>query len=137
VGLGVSAISRADGCYAQNACHLNAYYAQLDHGHLPVERGLAPGADDRLRAELIESLMCRCSVEFSGLEWRHGIRFREYFAAELAALEPMAQDGLVRVAETRLDVTAAGRYLLRAIAMVFDAYQVAAPGQEIRHSRVI
>jgi len=137
IGLGVSAISRADGCYAQNARQLNAYYAQLDHGHLPVERGLAPNADDRLRAELIESLMCRCALEFSGLEWKHGIRFREYFASELAALEPMARDGLVRVAETRLEVTPAGRYLLRAIAMVFDAYQAAAPGEQVRHSRVI
>lgn len=137
IGLGVSAISRADGCYSQNARQLHAYYGLLDHRHLPVERGLRPSPDDRLRADLIEMLMCRGAVEFSSLEWRHGIRFREYFAPELAALEPMVLDGLIRVAETRLDVTPAGRYLLRAIAMVFDAYQVAAPGEEIRHSRVI
>jgi len=136
IGLGISAISQVDGCYTQNDRGLNGYYQALDQGLLPVARGLAPTAEDRLRGAVIAALMCRCQVDFAAIEPQHGIVFGQHFAAELEALQPMLRDGLVQLGPAQLSVTPSGRYLLRAIAMLFDPYQQA-PGAAARHSRVI
>jgi oxygen-independent coproporphyrinogen-3 oxidase len=110
------------------------YCALVDAGRLPVVRGFALDADDRLRAELIQQLMCHGRVAIAPLEARHGIGFADYFAAELERLAPLADDGLVRMTGAAIEVTPAGRLLLRAVAMVFDRYS--AP-QAARYSRLI
>ena len=45
-----------------------------------------------------------------------------YFADALARLQPLADDGLVRIGSDRIVVTPRGRLLLRNIAMCFDRY---------------
>jgi oxygen-independent coproporphyrinogen-3 oxidase len=47
---------------------------------------------------------------------------RDYFAAELKQLQPMADAGLVEIEPAAIQVTAPGWYLVRAVAMVFDRY---------------
>jgi oxygen-independent coproporphyrinogen-3 oxidase len=121
VGLGMSAISHVDGCYAQNVRDLSVYYQKLAQRELPVVRGLMLDAEDELRAELIQSIMCRGRVQFSDLERRFGIRFDERFGREMAALAVLAADGLVQLHEYGFSVTPRGRLLLRVVAMVFDA----------------
>ncbi|TAJ52554.1 MAG: oxygen-independent coproporphyrinogen III oxidase [Nevskiaceae bacterium] len=126
VGLGLSAISRIADSYCQNVKTLDAYYAALDTGRLPLQRGLQLSADDRLRRALIEDLMCRDRVDCQRLEHEYHIDFRSYFADALEALKPLAADGLVELGEHELRVTAKGRFLLRAVAMPFDAHLRAA-----------
>ena len=46
VGLGMTAISRVGDVYAQNSKTLDWYYAAVDSGHLPIERGYTMTADD-------------------------------------------------------------------------------------------
>jgi len=46
----------------------------------------------------------------------------EDFAAELAALAPLAEQGLVSVAAGRVSVSEAGRPFVRLVAAAFDAY---------------
>jgi oxygen-independent coproporphyrinogen-3 oxidase len=121
IGLGMSAISQVDGCYAQNSRELARYYQLLEQGRLPTVRGLAVGAEDALRADLIQAVMCRGRVDYADVERRFGIRFDEYFAHELAELAKLAGDGLVRLGEYGFTVTPRGRLLLRVVAMVFDA----------------
>lgn len=137
IGLGVSAISQVDGCYAQNARRLDSYYALLDHARLPVERGLKLSTEDRLRARIIQSLMCGGSLDIAALERAHGIDFRRHFSAQWPALQDMAADGLVEIQPSRLQVTARGRYLLRAVAMLFDGYLPQATADRPRYSKVI
>jgi oxygen-independent coproporphyrinogen III oxidase len=122
IGLGVSAISRIDDIYCQNAKTLDDYGAALAMGRLPLVRGMRLSADDRLRREVIEAIMCRGTVDCTELEQAHGIVFREHFADALQALAPLSADGLIEMDEQRLQVTPRGRYLLRAVAMPFDAY---------------
>jgi oxygen-independent coproporphyrinogen III oxidase len=122
IGLGVSAISRIDDIYCQNAKTLDDYGAALATGRLPLVRGLRLNADDRLRREVIEAIMCRGMVDCTEFEQAHGIVFREHFADALLALAPLSADGLIEMDEHRLRVTPRGRYLLRAVAMPFDAY---------------
>jgi oxygen-independent coproporphyrinogen-3 oxidase len=121
IGLGMSAISHVDGCYAQNLRELPAYYEKLSRGELPIARGLVLGAEDVVRADLIQSIMCRGRVQFHDVERRFGIRFDERFGRELGQLALLAADGLVRLHEYGFTVTPRGRLLLRVVAMVFDA----------------
>ncbi len=122
IGLGVSAISKIGGCYAQNARALEDYERLIDQGGLAVVRGVELSADDWIRREVIRQLACRGWVDVRVIEDAYGIDFSSYFARELEALRAMAGDGLVRVSERAIEVLPAGRLLLRNICMVFDAY---------------
>ena len=51
-------------------------------------------ADDLLRGAAIERLMCDMEVDLTALAFAHGEQ-PGYFAAEIAALEPFVEDGLV------------------------------------------
>jgi oxygen-independent coproporphyrinogen-3 oxidase len=126
VALGVSAIGRlgnaAGATYQQNAKTLPAYYAALRDGRLPVERGLVLSTEDLLRRDVIMALMCQGRVEFDAIDRVHGVRFEQVFAAELVRLAPLADAGLVVLEPGAVQVTAAGWYLVRAVAMVFDGH---------------
>lgn len=122
IGLGVSAISHIGDSFSQNPRDLASWQAALDQGRLPVFRGLRLSEDDRLRADLIQALMCQGEVPVAALERRYGIDFQTYFADSLARLRPLAADGLVRLAAGRIAATSRGRLLLRNIAMCFDRY---------------
>lgn len=122
IGLGVSAISHIGDSFSQNPRDLPSWQAALDEGRLPVFRGMRLSEDDQLRADLIQHLMCQGEIPVTALERRYDISFREYFADELAKLQPLVADGLVRMEGSRIDVTARGRLLLRNIAMCFDRY---------------
>ncbi|MCL7714177.1 oxygen-independent coproporphyrinogen III oxidase [Stenotrophomonas mori] len=136
LGLGVSAISRIDNGYSQNPRELKDWEARIDAGDLPVWRGLELDADDLLRAELIQELMCHGRVDGRALAARHGVDFERYFAAELAALAPLQADGLAHRSGSMVAATRRGRPLLRLIAMCFDRY-LQAPQPSIRYSRAI
>jgi len=87
---------------------------------------VASSPDDLVRARVIQRIMCRGSVVFAEIAAESAIDFHHYFAPELAALVPMERDGLLEVTDQDLRVTPAGRFLLRNVAMVFDAYLKAA-----------
>ncbi len=136
VALGVSAIGRIGSAYYQNAKTLPEYHESLARGQLPVVRGYALDADDLLRREVLMALMCQGRLDFDAIEQAHGIRVAAYFARELATLAGMADSGLVVLAEREVQVTTAGWFLIRAIAMVFDRH-LQASQERRRFSRVI
>jgi oxygen-independent coproporphyrinogen-3 oxidase len=135
IGMGMSAISMTDDFYCQNDPQLDNYQVGIESSHLPIVKGTLLSSDDRLRREVIMSLMCYGEIDIVGLESSWGINFTEAFASELMALEPMIEDGLVRVERERLVVQAKGRILIRRIAMTFDS--TAKRPQMPRLSRVI
>lgn len=122
IGLGVSAIGAVGDSYSQNRKDLTSYYAALDQGRLPVDRGIALSVDDVLRREVIQRLMCKGELSMREIEGRYAINFGNYFANELVALNALATDGLITSDADAIHVTERGRALLRTIAMVFDAY---------------
>ncbi len=136
VGFGVSAISHIGESYSQNPRDLPGWQAALDEGRMPVFRGMLLSEDDQLRADLIQSLMCQGEIPVSALERRYGIDFQAYFAEALAKLQPLQDDGLVRIDAGRIMATARGRLLLRNIAMCFDHY-LQPPAGAPRFSRAI
>jgi len=136
IGLGVSAIGRIGATYSQNAKTLPEYYDAVRQGQFAVVRGLALSRDDLLRRAVIMALMCQGRVEFESIELAHLVRMREHFASELAALAPLAEAGLVEIADDAIQVTADGWYFVRGIAMVFDRHLQADKVRE-RFSRII
>ena len=125
VSLGVSAIGDVQGTFVQNTKKLNEYYAALDEGRFPIERGYALDEDDRIRRHVITELMCNGYLDVHDTEMRFSIPFDDYFAAELAELtgpDSPAADGLVQVDEVAITVTPQGRMFVRNICMIFDRY---------------
>ncbi|KTT15180.1 oxygen-independent coproporphyrinogen III oxidase [Pseudacidovorax intermedius] len=136
VALGVSAIGRVGASYSQNAKTLDDYRDRLRQGRLPVVRGLALGRDDVVRRSAIMAVMCQGRIDFETMGAANLIDFPRYFAAELQALQPLAAQGLVRLDAHELEVTPAGWYVVRAIAMVFDRY-LQADRLRTRFSKII
>ncbi|MGE0386128.1 MAG: oxygen-independent coproporphyrinogen III oxidase [Gammaproteobacteria bacterium] len=136
IGLGVTAIGQVGASYSQNARTLPEYYAACsDAQRLPLMRGLALDADDRLRREVITRLICDFVLDFARVEDAHGIVFEDYFAAELADLAPMRDDGLIEFDGRAIRVLPRGKLLIRNICMGFDCYLRSAAAA--RYSRVI
>ncbi|MDH4428008.1 MAG: oxygen-independent coproporphyrinogen III oxidase [Acidovorax sp.] len=136
IALGVSAIGRVGATYSQNAKTLEEYYDFLDQGRLPIVRGLALTRDDLVRRAVIMALMCQGEVLFESIEQGWLIDFRQYFASELARLEEMAGQGLVRMNSDGVEVTPMGWFFVRGVAMVFDRY-LQADRNRARFSRII
>jgi len=122
IGLGVSSIGRVGSTYSQNAKTMEEYCDFLDQGRFPVVRGLSLSADDLLRRAVIMAVMCQGLVVFKAIEAAYAIEFRSYFATEMATLEKLAEQGLVKLNENNIEVTATGWFFVRAVAMVFDRY---------------
>ena len=140
VSCGVSAISAVGATYSQNEKTLDAYYARLDNGELPVARGIRLNMDDLLRRVIIQMLMCHFELSMSSLELAYPITFRDYFAPELERLRALEADGLVRIEDQWLTVTLKGRLLIRNICMVFDRHLNAparVEAQPVRFSQTI
>ena len=133
LGLGASAIGTLPQGYAQNASPLAEYTRAVEAGRLPTARGIAVTADDRLRRDIIERLMCALEVDLEDVRSRHGLA-REVFSAEHERLKGLAEDGLVELGGTRIRVTEAGRPFARVVAAAFDAYL---PQGGQRHSRAV
>jgi oxygen-independent coproporphyrinogen-3 oxidase len=136
LSFGVSAIAAVGDSYCQNWRTLEAYYASLERGELPVFRGYRMSADDLVRREAIQELACRFRLDLGAFGERMGIDARAYFAAELLQLAELERDGLVESRDGMIRVTARGRLLVRVVCMAFDHHLREAQGAA-RYSRVI
>ncbi|HIX61277.1 MAG TPA: oxygen-independent coproporphyrinogen III oxidase [Candidatus Halomonas stercoripullorum] len=122
IGLGITSIGKVGDSYSQNVKETAQYQARLEAGRLPVMRGYRLNDDDRLRRDVINTLMCHGRLDFAEIESRHDIVFDEYFADALEQLDEMERDGLVAIQANGLEVLPAGRLMMRNMAMAFDAY---------------
>ncbi len=136
IGMGITSISKVANCYSQNVKSLDDYYSLISEKKLPVARGINLNTEDRLRREIIESLMCYGEIEFAGFERRYDIDFNSYFSNELESLEKMQRDGLLEFNPKRITVLPPGRFLIRNIGMVFDAY-LQSSRETPRYSRLV
>ena len=125
IGVGTSAIGDVAGAFAQNTKKLNRYYAALETGRFPIERGYRLDDDDQIRRAVIAEIMCNFRVRIPEIEERFGIDFHEFFRHELGEL--MAEDGpvaheFVRLTPDRIDVVGHGQLFVRNVAMIFDTH---------------
>ncbi len=67
IGLGVSSIGKVGDSYSQNFKSLPDYYAAIDAGHLPVQRGILLTQDDQIRRAVIQELMCHELIDCAAI----------------------------------------------------------------------
>ena len=137
VAFGVSAISDLNGVYIQNHTDLDAYRKSIEKGQLAIAKGYISNLDDRIRNQVIMTLISQFKLDVSIIEKKHNIRFFDYFSNEVHNLTPMLDEGMLEIdqsgMQTTIKVTERGRLLIRCICMVFDKYL----NNTIKYSKVI
>ena len=127
IGIGASAISKFDTAFSQNSTVLSTYNELISNKSLPIVRGLSLTSDDRLRASLIQQIMCLTEVDLTHKINRYVERnsertLRQYFEHELNCMGEFISDQLIIPTDIGFDITEEGRYFMRQIAAVFDIY---------------
>ena len=133
IGFGASAIGQLPQGYIQNISPLKQYRESIAAGILPIERGVALSDDDRLRAHIIERIMCDLTIDLDGVADQFGIS-RATFVPEMEKLAPLSEDGIITLDGNTITVTDIGRPFVRLVAAAFDAYLKSGKG---RHSRAV
>ena len=128
IGLGVSSIGFFPQGYIQNLTKAEEYHECVEKGILPVKKGFAISAEDKLRKEIIDNLMCYLQVDIAEIAQKYGKK-AEDFSAELAKLEPYLQAGIIEIDASKISVTSKYRMAVRAICTVFDQYMTHAANQ--------
>jgi oxygen-independent coproporphyrinogen-3 oxidase len=133
IGLGPSAISAMPQGYVQNEPGMVAYRSAIVANRPATARGCVLTADDRLRRDIIEKLMCNLEVDLTEvLEAQNGRL--EDLASELSALDTLAAQGLVHRDNGKVAIPEDARPFVRTVCAVFDAYL---SGNETRYSRAM
>jgi len=115
LGLGASAIGRLPGGFAQNSPDLAGYTRAIESGRFATAKGIALTADDRLRGDIIERLMCDFSADATELNG-------DAFAQTCDTLAPLVAESIVKIEGRHITVTKSGRSFVRLVAAAFDAY---------------
>lgn len=118
LGVGASAISQFPGLIVQNEKMTGRYRMLVGAHQLAGRRGVERQADDRWRAEAIESLLCSGEARTSA----------DRLSRVRHALEPFVNKGLIRCDPTWVRLLPAGLPYARAIASCFDRYRQHSPG---------
>ncbi|RDJ01471.1 oxygen-independent coproporphyrinogen III oxidase [Rhizobium grahamii] len=121
IGFGASAIGRCGEGYVQNELTQSFYNRPIASGHLATSRGYRLTIEDRVRAAIIEQLMCYLEADVPAICTAHGfdpIHLRN----SAKQLDILADDGIVDVDNGLVRVRQECRFALRDVAAAFDAY---------------
>jgi oxygen-independent coproporphyrinogen-3 oxidase len=110
LGLGVSAISETPTCFHQNEKAFPVYERRVRQGEIPTLRGHLLTEEDQLLREQILEFMTRFRVDLRPEQQDDAKTF----------LQPMIEDGLVKVSDDSLQLTEKGTPFLRNACMFFD-----------------
>ncbi len=121
IGMGASSISQLPTGYYQNAVARADYERRVADTGLATVKGILLSDDDRMRAQVIERLMCAFEFSKSSLQSAFGPLAQPVIekAEELVAAD---EEGLVERTPDGFRVTELGQPFVRAIASCFDAY---------------
>jgi oxygen-independent coproporphyrinogen-3 oxidase len=121
IGVGASSISQLPTGYYQNAVPRADYERRVSDTGLATVRGILLSDDDKMRASVIERLMCEFEFSKSSLQSVFGDLAKPVIdkAEELVAAD---EEGLVERTADGFRVTELGQPFVRAIASCFDAY---------------
>src|SRR5581483_1854967 len=121
LGLGASAISRLPQGYVQNAVATGDYMRRVRDYGLATAKGIVLTGEDRLRAHVIERLMCDLVFSAGDVRSRFGA-LADPVIAEAQALIASDEEALLEATPDGFRVTERGRPFIRSICSCFDAY---------------
>ncbi|MGX9181794.1 oxygen-independent coproporphyrinogen III oxidase [Mesorhizobium sp. BHbdii] len=121
IGFGASAIGRLGDGYVQNEVATRTYSRHIRAGSLATAKGCRLTDEDRVRAAIIERLMCDLEADVPAICAAHGFDPIPLLnsAERLATL---AKDGIVDIEKGCIRVRQEHRFVTRAVAAAFDAY---------------
>ena len=132
IGFGASSIGRLPQGYVQNAVLIGDYQRRIAAGELAVGKGCAFASEDRVRAAVIERIMCDYRVDLDEVCGRFGANPDALLAN--GGLDHLYEDGIARRDGNVIAIVDEARPLVRILAAAFDQYLGAAPA---RHSRAV
>eukprot|EP00913_Durusdinium_trenchii_P031513 g29505.t1 len=121
IGLGASSIGKFSQGYHQNEVPPGLYASRVSSGELPTTKIYRLTPEDRLRADVIERLMCDFRVDVAALCALHGFD-PDGLLSDNPALDALEHDGLVQRESGVIRVGDEHRFVVRAVAAAFDAY---------------
>ncbi len=133
IGLGASAIGRFPQGYVQNVVSTADYIRRVEQGNLGTVRGWALSQDDKLRAFVIERLMCDFAFSSQAVHDRFGSVAAE-LRHEAECVVASAADGLIERTDDGFRLTQLGRPFVRSFCSSFDAYLNRTAVDKSRHS---
>ena len=133
IGFGASAVGTLPQAYVQNTTQVGEYRRRIEAGSFAIQRGRRLTAEDLLRRDVIERIMCDFHVDLDDVAGRHGL-LAGHFTDELVRLSSLEQDGIVRLEGATVTVNETYWPLARTVAAFFDAYL---QPEEQRHATAI
>ncbi|WEJ13800.1 oxygen-independent coproporphyrinogen III oxidase [Sinorhizobium prairiense] len=121
IGFGPSAIGRLGKGYVQNEIAQSSYSRHIAAGHLATSRGYRLSVEDRVRADIIERLMCDLEADVPAISAAHGFDPTPLLD-RAERLTPLAEDGIVDIDNGLVIVRQEHFFELRSVAAAFDAY---------------
>jgi oxygen-independent coproporphyrinogen-3 oxidase len=121
LGLGVSSISYMPNGYLQNQTMISKYGPALQNGDFPITKGIETSEDDRIRKAIIDEIMCYLKVDLNKILKDTDFTLLE-FQDSLRKLEPLAQDGLLEVTDSSIQINQNARQITRIVSSIFDKY---------------
>ena len=132
IGLGASSIGRLPQGYVQNSVLIGDYQRRIAAGELAVSKGRAFAPQDRLRAAVIERIMCDYRVDLDEVCGHFGADPNALLTN--GELDQLCADGIARRERNVIAIADGARPLVRVLAAVFDQYLGNAPA---RYSRAV
>jgi oxygen-independent coproporphyrinogen-3 oxidase len=121
IGFGTSSIGHLPQGYVQNASTTVDYRSAITAERLATVRGIGLTAEDRIRREIIERLMCDLAVDLEAVAVSHGYDPSAY-AAEIKLVDALARDEIVTRNGYHIVVPDKARPFLRNVCAIFDHY---------------
>lgn len=131
LGLGSSAIGRLASRYFQNEHDTDGYQKTISAKGFATKRGLKLFEEDKLRAEIIESLLCYMTVNLEDMCRKHNYALSS-LGAELEALADYEKAGIISRNGYKIALAIPQRMAVRAVASLFDVSSRDAPSPSSR-----
>ena len=121
IGFGASSIGQLPQGSVQNDTATAHYMRAIKSDGLATAKGFALSDDDKVRAAIIEKIMCDLALSWPAIEEEWKVP-RARFQPHPGLLDQFARDGLIELAADGFTVLEDGRPFVRSIAAAFDAY---------------
>lgn len=127
IGLGLSSIGKTKDEYLQNFVDMPLYQDAIENGQLPLVKNCQITDADKVRAKIIERLMCDFTVDLS--------EYDGDFQSEIARMNPYVEEGFVTIQGNIITIDKNARPIVRLVCAIFDEYLP--PETVQRHSQAV
>jgi len=127
IGLGLSSIGKTDDAYFQNYTDMPTYKLAIESEQLPLSKSCNLSEDDKVRAAIIERIMCDFEIDLSHYDGN--------YIDELEAIQIYEAQGFLDIKDKKIKINYDARPIARLVCAKFDTYLP--PETQQKHSKAI